>query len=114
MSVQTNHYIILGVRLPYKSLEYEAVEKFTDSAWKPKRSGFLVLFDGMNGEYIVAGRVRAATGCESEGFGEGAENMVEVPLPSNDECWEIRKEIEKNLGIEIPQGIKLIAVTHWR
>jgi hypothetical protein len=72
MSVQTNQYLIYGLRMPYKWHEqyekehnindfYTHFEKFIDdSAFDNKivhHEGIFCLFDGCSGKYIIIGRV---------------------------------------------------------
>jgi hypothetical protein len=78
MSTQLNTYVLVGVKLPYDHFsgddldtdaDYEKLEPYMDSAFKgiEHHNGLCVLFDGMNGKYIAAGRVLAKTD-ESDGF----------------------------------------------
>ena len=65
MSVQTNQYIIAGVELDYKACceeHYESLSPYMDSAFDDKaagKDGLFVLFDGMNGKYVIAGLLLA-------------------------------------------------------
>jgi hypothetical protein len=61
MSVVTNQYLILGVKLPYdKAVPYETFEDFIDNGYKPDiihKNGLACIFDGMNGKYVMLGRI---------------------------------------------------------
>lgn len=65
MSVQTCQYLIWGIRIPYKEnnqLSETHREFMDDSAFKDgvkHKDGIFCLFDGMNGDFIIIGRVLA-------------------------------------------------------
>lgn len=113
MSTQVNHYIILGVKLPFSKEDssYEKLEQYLDSAYNPKREGFLVLYDGRGGEYIVAGHVLSATDELSDG-GYGFENPV-VINPTSKEITAVKRDLEDKLGIKNAE-VRPIVVTHLR
>lgn len=62
MSVRTNQYLIQGVKLPYNSHQsrYDDYEPYFDDGRslviKPYK-GLNVIFDGMNGKFIIIGRI---------------------------------------------------------
>lgn len=108
MSVQVNHYVILGTKIPYKDLSYEQVEEYCDSAFKPKKQGFVCLFDGMNGKYIFAGDVIAST----ENY-EGFYVPIELDTLKEEHINIIKKELEQKLGLNNPE-VKYWVVSHYR
>lgn len=61
MGVSTNQYLILGVKLPYdKAVPYETFEDYIDSGYKSDiihKNGLACIFDGMNGKYVMLGRI---------------------------------------------------------
>lgn len=61
MSVSTNQYLILGVKLPYeRETSYEDFEPYIDNGYKPDiihKNGLACIYDGMNGNYIMLGRI---------------------------------------------------------
>lgn len=61
MSVAINQYLILGVKLPYdKSVPYETFEDYIDNGYKPDiihKNGLACVYDGMDGKYIMLGRI---------------------------------------------------------
>lgn len=63
MSVGTNQYLIMGVKLPYdKDVPYEIFEDYIDNGYKPDiihKNGLACIYDGMNGEYVMLGRIVA-------------------------------------------------------
>lgn len=64
MSVQINTYVLFGVLLPYTICKehYDALEPYTDNAFEPSfnpKNDLTVLYDGMNGDYVMIGHVVA-------------------------------------------------------
>jgi len=61
MSVATNQYLILGVKLPYKGeSHYEDFEDYIDNGYKSEilhKNGLACVYDGMDGKYIMLGRI---------------------------------------------------------
>lgn len=60
MSVSTNQYIFIGVKLPYKNDTYELYEDYQDNGYKAEikhHNGLAVIYDGMNGKYILVGSI---------------------------------------------------------
>lgn len=116
MSVQVNTYLILGAKVPYPTGKSDAeqdamhakYEKFYDSAFEPRERGLVVLFDGMNGEYVVAGQVYAVT-VEGGHF----EAPIEVAVPDERAVKSVERELKAHLGIE-GQKIQFWLVSHHR
>lgn len=111
MSVNIAHYVIAGVILPADGVEYSKVEKYEISYWKkPKRGTFGVLYDGMSGEYTIAGRVMVATSYDEDYFGDSNTRPIDLTIPEY-EIASIKKELKTKLNIYAKE-IKLIAITH--
>jgi len=76
MSVQINQYLVYGTKLDYEKYGgeewYDKFYPYYDNAFKGihHHDGICVIDDGMNGEYIVVGRVLYKTG--NYQFFEGA------------------------------------------
>ena len=69
MSVRTNQYILVGVRIPYEKGgdQYEKFEPFIDTGYdaEPKHhDGLAVVFDGMSGGYILIGYINYRSGLD--------------------------------------------------
>jgi hypothetical protein len=128
MSVSMRNYVLYGTSLSYKIVKQaygeEAHEKFASlmpnhpSGTVPP--GLMCLFDGMNGEHVVLGRVRAI----SEMDGSFSDNGSDV-LNITARTWrksDVEKDIRKFLHqIDAPQMLwplaedfKWLLVTHWR
>lgn len=107
MGVNINTYIILGAKLN-PDMEYEQVEKYLDNAHEPKSRGFLVLYDGMSGDYVIAGHVIKSTG-NYEHF----EDPIEIKDPTACARNKIVKDIKDKLGISVKaKEIKTFVVAH--
>ena len=98
------------VKLPYDIADepHEALSKFTDSAFNPRKSGFVVLLDGMNGEYIIAGNVIASTD-ECMAF----EKPIKIVQPDKEELELLKREIKQLIQADPPE-IKHWVVSHYR
>lgn len=61
MSVHSNQYIILGVKLPKTKGDdfYDKHEECIDTGYGKvkQKNGLTIIYDGMSGGYILAGRV---------------------------------------------------------
>ena len=114
MSTQINTYVIFGVELPYKPFEgRDDFEPYTDSPFKgiEHHKGLCVLEDGMNGEYIIIGRVLAKT-ANNDHF-NGVVNIGAL-MPSADERVEIERDIANLIGDGDKRPAKVILVSHYR
>ena len=106
MGVNQTHYVILGIRVPF--LEREDLEDFHDNEYKSEVTSqglFTLVADGMDGEYIVMGKV-LAKGLEHEGISFTTYEYDE------DESKEIGEQVCSILGIKF-QAATLHAFTHW-
>ncbi len=70
MGVNQEHIIIAGVLLPFDFKEYEELEPWMTSYWRDK-TGFGVVYDGMSGNYIIAGHIVGKTFSKREFIAEG-------------------------------------------
>ncbi|MNJ90250.1 hypothetical protein D3C87_78450 [compost metagenome] len=104
MGTQRKDYVILGANIGYDNFNEDMFENFQ------KQDDFIYLMDGMNGEYLIVGKV-LATGDEFEGFVE----IYEYDLDSK----EIKK-LSESVKIMIKENFdldkepKIIVLTQWR
>ena len=124
MSVQVNQYLIIGVKKDFnwsKEWEketgkdfYDTFEGFMDdSAFKKEinhKDGIFCLYDGMNGKYIIIGRV-LAKGCDDYPFIADGEPMCFTQL-SVLETELIENSIQRNFGIK--EDLRHWLITHYR
>lgn len=80
MSVQFNHYVIIGTKLDYEKVnrEYKGdnlfgdlFEGYEDDKWRKEvkeKNGLSCMYDGMCRKYIFLGKILAKTVAETEGF----------------------------------------------
>jgi len=127
MSVQTNQYLMYGVAYPYQFVKdweqknekdfYDTFERFMDdNAFNKKTNhvdGIFCLFDGMNGKYIVIGRV-LDKGSDDEPF--IADNGAPLAFSNMSELENefIENSIERNFGISVKGELKHYIITHRR
>ena len=69
MSVNSNTYVVFGIKLDYdelydkiensnkEDLWEELLDKYRESAFGPAKEDFSIIPDGMDGEYVVIGKV---------------------------------------------------------
>lgn len=124
MSVQSNQYLIYGICKPgswRKEWEketgndfYATFESFMDdSAFNKKinhKDGIFCLYDGMNGKYVIIGRV-LAKGSDEEPFIAYGE-PISFTEPTELEKELISNSIERNFGIK--EELKHWLITHYR
>ncbi len=112
MSVQTNQYLMYGISLPFEFSKewesknegkdfYETFEGFmNDSSFNKKinhKDGIFCLFDGMNGKFLIIGRV-IEKGSDDEPFiADGKPICFTEPTPIEKEF--IANSIERNFGV---------------
>lgn len=107
MGVRTNHYIILGAKLPYREGDNERYEAYEFSSWEPKKSGLVVLVDGMSDEYVIVGHMLAATGNdESADYYFEPTEVALTPKMFQD----VKQDVLDKLGLDIEP--KLVVLTH--
>lgn len=116
MSVQHNTYVIRGAIYPFpmdydNDSKYEKLEPYMDNAFKGihHHDGICILYDGMNGKYVILGRVDVKSDVY-EGF--DAPIVFPAPIPEEDE--ELKTKIEAIMGEPLPAPIEWIVVTHYR
>lgn len=115
MSVQANTYIMRGAIFAYKDVEaratYERLEPYMDDAFKGAHhnDGICVLFDGMNGNYVVAGEVYTKSRNH-----EGLQQVFTLPDSSLDPDKDraLQGKIEALIGL--PAHINWVVLTHYR
>lgn len=110
MSTQVNHYVVVGVMLPYEKggEQYEKYEQFMDSAYGPKRDGVTCIFDGMCGKYVILGHVLAKSKSDEMGF----EDMLVVD-DLDKKIAAVAKDLADKLGM-LDALPKLIVLSHYR
>lgn len=113
MSVQVATWLILGIKIPYQDYDYPEFEKYDKldillSNSYPKKRKWGLLWDGMNGKYILAGKVLAA-GDSMDGI-----ELTEINQPSIIEYKEVINWLkEYDIDSEQKLPIKLYLVTHY-
>lgn len=122
MSVQKNHYVVIGAKMGWDEFHYairpnnisddefeswldEKISPFYDSAFESisKSKALSVICDGMNGEYVVVGQVR-------EKSDNWCDEMVVNECGWNNET--IENEILRHFGIDIVA--EKVIFTHYR
>ncbi len=123
MSVQTNQYLMYGVCKPFEFKKewekengkdfYDTFESFMDdNAFNKKinhKDGIFCLYDGMNGKYIIIGRV-LEKGSDDEPFVANGK-PTSFTEPSELEKEFISNSIERNFGIK--EEMKHWLITHY-
>lgn len=125
MGVAATHYVVLGVaitdkaqvkeffRISEEQLPLDFMDGYDDNGYKeeitPSKSGIHVISDGMNGKYVVVGKILA------KGI-EGGLDFTEV----SDISKQYRKFYSEVLKLDQMLGTKfggldakVIAFTHW-
>ena len=73
MGVDMTHYVVLGVKVPFKDIgteKWDMLEAYEDNGYEKIptiKDGLTLVSDGMNGEYAVMGMV-LAKGMEEDGL----------------------------------------------
>ena len=124
MSTQTNQYLMYGINVPVKWIKewnkneknsgkdwYNTFESFMDdSPYNSKvnhKDGIFMLYDGMNGDYIIIGKVEKKS---SDGeFIDGPIALTDLPTTQKDA---IAESIKRNFDLE--GEMKWWFVTHYR
>lgn len=113
MSVQSNTYVMVGVKLDYDHFtedEFDELEVYRDSAYNGicHHNGLCLIEDGMGGEYCLVGRVLAKSIDED---GEG------LPITECTVTAGLRAEVSdllaQHFGLSEPD-VRLWAFTHYR
>lgn len=117
MSSQCNTYVIIGAKFPYDTFSDDAIrermEPYYDSAFKGihHHDGLCVLRDGMNGEYVIIGKVLAKTENHLN-----FEQIIEIPHDPQ-AAYEIKTDIVQAFGDAIGSDdfkVGPIVVSHYR
>ena len=111
MGVYTSTYVILGVKLPMDNSDdaYDRYEKYMDDSFNPRKEGFVVLYDGMSGEYIMAGHVIDSFS-DQDGGCFHRPIRLEKSTPAE---LAVAKELKDKLGIE-DADVSYWVVSHSR
>lgn len=128
MSVQTNLYVVIGVKLPwdgeFDTEEFhEYTESYEDSAFEgiQSKDDLTCIADGMSGEYIVIGMVLAKS--DQYGYLDGILTVEDRlsnhgdPSKLDAENWEltkqhVRKKIKDNFAEKFPTIMNYPINTH--
>lgn len=118
MSVQQNHYVMVGKKFGFKEFAkllnvdtgdsaFERVEEYIDNAFKGihHHNDLCVLFDGMNGEHVVVGRVLQKSG----NYGSLSDFKDDRRRPS---ASKVSEWIKREFGFDVK--CSLISITHFR
>ncbi|HID9808664.1 TPA: hypothetical protein ACXI3M_006725 [Pseudomonas aeruginosa] len=113
MSVQSNTYVLVGVKLPFEHFnedQRESHEAYTDRSRKGihHHNGLCVIDDGMNGEYCFIGRVLAKS---IDADGEGLP-ITECTVPAGLRA-EVSDLLVEHFELSEPD-VRLWAFTHYR
>ncbi|HHK4951245.1 TPA: hypothetical protein ACQT04_006172 [Pseudomonas aeruginosa] len=121
MSVQSNTYVLVGVKLNYQEFKdrylgddeegyYQYVDPYSDSSYKgiQHHDGLCVIFDGMSGEYVFIGRVLAKSIDE---HGEGIQ-ITECTVTAGLRA-EVSDLLVKHFELAEPD-VRIWAFTHYR
>jgi hypothetical protein len=121
MSSQMNTYVMVGVMLPFDFFNhrfpdsenevFELLEPYMDSAFKGihHNDGLCVLFDGMCGKYIAAGRVLAKTSDH-----DGLPRPIDATLAMTPEMQgEVATLLQQKLQIPGPE-VRVWVLSHYR
>tara|TARA_R110002094_G_C4842409_1_gene206340 strand:+ start:380 stop:733 length:354 start_codon:yes stop_codon:yes gene_type:complete len=117
MSVQTNTYLMIGIKLPYDAKfsdddEEDKFEDYYDSAFGgiKHHNGLCMLLDGMSGDYVIIGKVLKKT--ESHrGFELGPISLDEIDVDGS-ERKHVSSLIKAQFDIDKPATI--LIVSHYR
>ena len=119
MSVNATHYVVFGVVITdeiqvndffkIEESHLDFMEDYHDNPYDPKiipnKSGINVIADGMNGEYVVVGKILAKSNTGLE--------LIEL----NPEILDIKDnylELDETLGTNFRNlNFKYIVFTHW-
>jgi hypothetical protein len=104
VSVDCKHYVLLGADIGYKNDDetYDKLEPYMDR----KSNKLDCIYDGMNGEYILVGKIL----CD----GDGCDGMNLTKIEANkipQMCEETKQKIKALLNLDVE--VNLIALTHW-
>jgi hypothetical protein len=119
MSVQQNHYVVIGKRFDYKEFYtlvcpngdadhyFDTEHPYTDSAFKGihHHNDICIISDGMNGKYVVVGRVLQKSG----NYGALDDFKDDRRKPS---AAKVSEWIKRELGIDVK--CSMISFTHYR
>jgi hypothetical protein len=132
MSVQQNHYVIYGYSIQWENTDhlasknndeenklFEAFNKYSDSAFKEaKPNTFLILDDGMSGNYLLIGICLAST----SDYG-GFDDVIECSVSSKNKkllkesITKLKEELPSYYNLETKMNNlkpKVYTLTHYR
>lgn len=110
MSVQSNTYLMVGVKLDFDAFTAEQrdkIEPYEDSAFGGihHHNGLCAIVDGMNGDYIFIGRVLAKSDDQNGNYGfNQALDTAGLAMPVMDEVIE---------ALDIWFGIQVCDLETW-
>lgn len=113
MSVQSNTYVLVGVKLPFEHFnedQRESHEDYTDSSRKGihHHNGLCVIGDGMSGEYYFIGRVIAKS-IDEHGEGIRPQDISTSAMLDS----EVRFLLHEHFGLQDAE-VRTWAFTHYR
>lgn len=111
MGVDVQAYVILGVKLPGDAIgdDYDRLEPYM-AGGTPEANGVQIVYDGMSGEYVIVGKVIAAS--------DQTDGHFETPVSvsgdlSIDEHARITAKIKELFPDQPPQPLSVIVVSHY-
>lgn len=113
MSIQSNTYVLVGVKLDYDHFteeQFDELDDYRDSAYDGAchHNGLSLIEDGMNGEYCFIGRVLAKS---IDADGEGLP-ITECTVPAGLRA-EVSDLLVEHFELSEPD-VRLWAFTHYR
>lgn len=115
MSAAVNRYIMLGAKFQFKPSPYnfEDFEDYLDNHNAGKvteKNGLTCIYDGMNGKYIMLGKVLHKSG----NYEEFDHDVIELPRGTDFNLFvNIRESIMTAFPLLPNANIKLYFVTHY-
>ncbi len=114
MSVHSNTYVLVGVKLPFEHFnedQRESHEAYTDSSRKGihHHNGLCVIDDGMSGEYCFIGRVLAKS------IDEHCEGIcpTDCTVDGTIVVAEVADLLKQHFDLDDPD-VRVWAFTHYR
>lgn len=110
MGVDVQAFVILGVKLPFEAGGDDAYDRLEPYiCGDPEAKDFQVVYDGMNGDYIIAGKRLAASDQTDGHFAE----PITIQGVGPTECAAIEAKIKELFPDQPAQGLSVIVVSHY-
>lgn len=106
MGSRRDDFVVIGTVLPYKEVDDDALYEYLldDYEWRTAcRGDFIIVADGMNCEYVVAGRLIEHP--DENGF-----PVLELD-PSDSLVEDVEDWVESTFGVQKPASV--VVFSHW-